>query len=382
MSDGRDRACAWHAAPSSRLARRSGRLPPGMQRLGGARAAADPRSPDLAAMSRPATLRPTCRTADRGGRSRCRRRPAGRRSLHGALSGGGRPGCTRALRTWTSGSRSRRGCTTVATLNATVVLGRGRRRSRREVTNAEFAEFLDATGYRPWSAAPLPPGRTTGRGRTSAPVTFVDLDDARAYSAWRGARLPTEDEWQLAGETGRARARRAAGLELDRERAHRRPHPFRHAQGRQRLSRPKARTGTSTVAAQDAGLFAVRSCCCRAGVWRGRDASGSGARGPRSRRSGGGCRHDRAARGLRVVDAATLFAGPMAATHLGDFGADVIKVEHPRQARPGADARAGQGRRRPLVEDARAQQADRHRRPRRARGREVFLRLAAPRRTC
>ncbi len=34
--------------------------------------------------------------------------------------------------------------------------------------------------------------------------------------------------------------------------------------------------------------------------------------------------------GLRVIDAATLFAGPLAATLLGDFGAEVIKVEHPR----------------------------------------------------
>ena len=34
--------------------------------------------------------------------------------------------------------------------------------------------------------------------------------------------------------------------------------------------------------------------------------------------------------GLRVLDVATLFAGPLAATFLGDFGADVIKVEHPK----------------------------------------------------
>lgn len=34
--------------------------------------------------------------------------------------------------------------------------------------------------------------------------------------------------------------------------------------------------------------------------------------------------------GLRVLDAATLFAGPLIATTLGDFGAEVIKVEHPR----------------------------------------------------
>jgi len=72
-----------------------------------------------------------------------------------------------------------------------------------EVTNAQFAAFLDATGY-----APAEPHRflahwsdgAPAAGTEDQPVTYVDLDDARAYCAWRGGRLPTEDEWQLAGE--------------------------------------------------------------------------------------------------------------------------------------------------------------------------------------
>lgn len=34
-------------------------------------------------------------------------------------------------------------------------------------------------------------------------------------------------------------------------------------------------------------------------------------------------------KGLRVIDCATLFAGPIVSTLMGDFGADVIKIEHP-----------------------------------------------------
>src|SRR6185369_9304998 len=38
--------------------------------------------------------------------------------------------------------------------------------------------------------------------------------------------------------------------------------------------------------------------------------------------------------GVRVVETATLFAGPLAAAFLGDYGADVIKVEHPGRPDP------------------------------------------------
>ncbi|BBH71512.1 CoA transferase [Actinoplanes sp. OR16] len=38
--------------------------------------------------------------------------------------------------------------------------------------------------------------------------------------------------------------------------------------------------------------------------------------------------------GVRVVDASTLFAGPLAATILGDYGADVLKIEHPAKGDP------------------------------------------------
>jgi formylglycine-generating enzyme required for sulfatase activity len=70
-----------------------------------------------------------------------------------------------------------------------------------EVTNAEFAAFLAESGWRPqvdhrflahWvDGAPV-------AGTDDEPVRFVDLDDARAFASWRGARLPTEDEWQVA----------------------------------------------------------------------------------------------------------------------------------------------------------------------------------------
>ena len=49
--------------------------------------------------------------------------------------------------------------------------------------------------------------------------------------------------------------------------------------------------------------------------------------------------------GVRVIDVATLFAGPLAATILGDFGAEVLKIEHPRgdPARSHGHAKNGVG---------------------------------------
>src|SRR5579863_6325430 len=71
------------------------------------------------------------------------------------------------------------------------------------VTHAKFKQFLDATHYAPrdprnflrdWKNGTFP------QGWDNRPVTWVSLEDARAYAAWAGKRLPHEWEWQLAAQ--------------------------------------------------------------------------------------------------------------------------------------------------------------------------------------
>ncbi len=72
------------------------------------------------------------------------------------------------------------------------------------VTNAQFKKFLDATNYRPgdnlhflrdWKNGAYPDGWA------NKPVTWVSIEDARAYAKWAGKRLPHEWEWQFAAQS-------------------------------------------------------------------------------------------------------------------------------------------------------------------------------------
>jgi iron(II)-dependent oxidoreductase len=74
---------------------------------------------------------------------------------------------------------------------------------RTPVTNAEFKKFLDSAQYHPkddhnflrdWRGSAYPDGWA------NKPVTWVSLEDARAYAEWAGKRLPHEWEWQYAAQ--------------------------------------------------------------------------------------------------------------------------------------------------------------------------------------
>jgi formylglycine-generating enzyme required for sulfatase activity len=71
------------------------------------------------------------------------------------------------------------------------------------VTNSQYKKFLDAAHYQPadnlnflrdWQNGNYP------EGADNKPVTWVSVEDARAYAAWAGKRLPHEWEWQYAAQ--------------------------------------------------------------------------------------------------------------------------------------------------------------------------------------
>ena len=71
------------------------------------------------------------------------------------------------------------------------------------VTNRQFKAFVDASHYKPsdshnflrdWHNGSYP------AGWANKPVTWVSIEDARAYAQWAGKRLPHEWEWQYAAQ--------------------------------------------------------------------------------------------------------------------------------------------------------------------------------------
>ena len=191
-------------------------------------------------------------------------------------------------------------------------------------------------GEVPWVEEwkPLPPRlhsfveveRPAPRGRFA--ISVARREDRprprRGASVRRLGRRAAPDRGRMAARRRGRRARplRPARLGVDRERALRRADALRDPQGRLRLGgrglrlvRRRRPAGAGVLAEAAAARRRARALAAD------RLPAGSGS-------------VVKPLEDIRVVEAATLFAAPFAGMLLGDFGAEVIKIEHPRRPDP------------------------------------------------